>query len=466
MSELFKAFNTTGVTDKGCKTNMSSMNHNLDLFFAIGASRGKDITNLMSKAFVENQDLAIRNLLHARDIRGGLGERETFKTLLSFVLNDLNKEKVESIISLIPEIGRFDDLKLFFDTRYEKQACMMWLDAIANDNMLAAKWCPVKDKKGAKPLRKFLGLNEANFRKFIVSKRSTVEQKMCSGNWSDIDYSKLPSLASSRYMTAFHRNDEERYQKFKDSLEKGEVTVNSGAVYPYDIIKGLKNSTDNEAVANAQWNALPDYLEGSTEKFLPIVDVSGSMGCRVSGNSNLSCLDVATSLGLYLSERNNSVLKDVFMTFSERPEMVKTEGSLKQRLSQMERSNWGMSTNIQAVFQTLLGVAVEYNVPVEDMPTKLIIVSDMQFNMCMRGDMSVSAFDMMKDSYENSGYKLPEIVFWQVNASQGNVPVTVDQSGTALVSGFSPSIMTSLLKGDLSPENVMLDALMKDRYKI
>lgn len=192
------------------------------------------------------------------------------------------------------------------------------------------------------------------------------------------------------------------------------------------------------------------------------------MTCKAGGHSSKSettCMDVAVSLGLYLSERGNGVLKDVFMTFSEKPQMIKLEGNLQQRVMSLKKAPWGMSTNIQAVFNTLLGVAKQYNVPVSEMPTKLLIVSDMQFNACMHNGNNIPAYEAFKQAYEESGYELPQIVFWNVNCASGTVPVTKGVHGTALVSGFSPSIMKSLLKGSLSPEQVMLDTVMKDRYK-
>lgn len=461
---LYEAWNTTGLTENGCKTNLSSLDANLDLFFAIGSSRKKDITPLFVKALVEDKNLAIRNLLHARDIRNGLGERQTFKDLLITALDYLSSEESEKVISMIPELGRYDDLQTLFGTKYEHLAVSVWLEGIKSGNMLAAKWCPVKDKKGAKPLRKALNLKEVEWRKMIVPLRDTVEQKMCAKEFGLIDYSKLPSVASARYMSAFHKNDTARYQEYKDSLVKGEAKVNAGAVYPYDITKALKHSRHNSDVANAQWKALPNYLEGNDERILPIVDVSGSMTSPVAGNSNVSCMDVAVSLGLYISERTEGLFKDVFMTFSERPTLVKVEGTLEQKVRQMESSSWGMSTDIQAVFTTLLGVAKKHSLPEEHMPTKLLIVSDMQFNSCIRNGESLTAYDMCKAEYEDAGYKLPQLVFWQVNAKSGNIPVTKTTTGTALVSGFSPTILTSLLGGNLNPISVMKNALLVDIY--
>lgn len=459
---LLQAVNNTTVTDNGCLTHASSLSPCLDLFFAIGAARGRDLSSVFSAAYAVNPDIALRTLLWARDIRGGAGERQQFKNIVSMLIAQNAPEKqMQGIIIRTPTLGRWDDLQVFWGTPYENLAAYTWVTAIKEGNGLAAKWAPRKDKKGAKPLRKALGLNEHEWRKRVVAASDTVEQKMCAKQWDDIDFSKLPSVASSRYMTAFHRNAAVRYEAYKAALVKndGSAKVNAGAVYPYDIIKGMAFSGQDE-VANAQWAALPDYIKDG-ENFLPIVDVSPSMNAAIS--PNLKCVDVAISLGLYLAERNKGILKDVMMTFSESPQLFQVKGTLRERYNATNQIPWGMTTNLEAVFDVLLNAAKVNNLPEVELPRKLLIISDMQFNSCIQG---TSAMDMIKLRYEQAGYTMPQLVFWQVNAKDSRSPATVHSSGVALVSGFSPSLMTSLLGGELDPTNIMLDTVMVDRYKI
>lgn len=462
---LYEAFNNTALTENGCSAHHSSLSSCLDFFYVSGASRGKDIKADFIKALAENKDVGIRTLLWLRDAREGAGERQQFKDLMTVLVEHQDKV-LEQIIPLIPELGRWDDLLIFEGTKFQAQTFDLIAKALADNNGLCAKWIP-RQGKTASALRKHMKIKTPKeYRKMLVELTSVVETQMCAKQWDQIDFEKVPSVAAARYQKAFGRNAEKEYEEYKAKLEKGEAKINASVVYPYDVVKSATRG--DGVVASAQWKCLPNYLEGSEERFLPVVDVSGSMNCKAGGatsKSETTCMDVAVSLGLYLSERNEGVLKDVFMTFSEQPQLIRLEGTLQQRVASLKKAPWGMSTNIQLVFNTLLAVARQHNVPSDEMPTKLLIVSDMQFNSCVRDGNQVNAYTAFKQAYEEYGYQLPQIVFWNVNCSSGTVPVTKGTEGTALVSGFSPAIMKSLLSGGMTPESVMLDAVMKDRYK-
>jgi len=303
-------------------------------------------------------------------------------------------------------------------------------------------------------------MSPKQYRKTLVTMTNVVETAMCKKDWNSIDFSKIPSVASARYQKAFNKNAEVAYREYKGNLATGEATINAGAVYPYDVVKSV-NEGDRQ-VADAQWKALPNYMEGSNERVIPVVDVSGSMWCPAGGRSSVSCLDVAVSLGLYISERNEGIFKDKFVTFSTHPSFVSVSGSLSNRLRTMKNSDWGMSTNVEAVFNLLLDSAVQHSVQESDMPTKILILSDMQFNQC--ANMGDNFMDMISAKYKNAGYKAPELVFWNMRAGN-NVPVTFDQKGVALVSGFSPSLMKSVLACEsLNPVQMMKDTVCVERY--
>jgi hypothetical protein len=190
------------------------------------------------------------------------------------------------------------------------------------------------------------------------------------------------------------------------------------------------------------------------------------MSCPAGKNTNVTCMDVSISLGLYLADKNKGVFKDTFLTFSDKPQLVTLKGNIVQKVDQMARSDWDMSTNLHAAMDKILSVAVKGNVPASDMPAMLLILSDMQFNQCARYD--DSAMEMIERKFEAAGYSVPQIVFWNLNSSD-NVPVKADKSGAALVSGFSPSIMASLLGADPSeftPEGICLKTIMVPRYDL
>ena len=432
----------------------------VDLFYNIGASRNdpQGAVRKFVAAFVEDRLIASKILFWARDIRGGAGEREVFRKCLNW-LSINHVDIVRENLDLIPEFGRFDDFEsIEVGTKARKEAMEFWAIAIRNGNGLAAKWAPRKGSV-ANELRQTLGLTPRLYRKMIVAGSNTVEQLMCAKDWDKIEFDKLPSVASARYQKAFGRNAFEKYSKYVEALKKGEVKVNASAVYPYDVIKSIKFG-GNVDVANAQWEALPNYM--GDQKVLAMVDVSGSMSCPAGKGMNVTCLEVALSLGLYTADKLQGAYKDTFLTFSSSPELLHVKGNLSDKLVQMCRSKWEMSTNITAAFTKVLDHAKANKVPFEDMPTTVIIFSDMQFDQCAK--FNVSAMEMVKAHYAASQYVVPRIVFWNLNAS-GNAPVKFNEAGVALVSGFSPAIMQSLLKAEnFDPYSIMLKTINSDRY--
>ena len=457
-------------TENGMKAKATSASPVLDLFGLIGSARGTDITKQFVTSFVENADLTMRMLQWVRDIREGAGERATFRNLLS-ALESTDPTLAGKLMHKIPALGRWDDLFAYKDATNRNQAFALIAEALQAKNGLAAKWMPRKGPVAVE-LTRYLGLSPKAYRKLIVGLTNVVETQMCSKEWDAINFSHVPSVASARYQKAFGRNAKESYSAYIAELKKPQaerdpkVKINAGAVYPYDVVKSVIKG--NKAVADEQWKALPNYIGDA--KVLPMVDVSGSMGQLYYSKSALQPIDIAVSLGLYCADKNTGAFKDLFLTFSERPEMLHLKGTLSQKMEQMSRSDWEMNTNLHAAFDEILKIAVKGKVAQEDMPDMLLILSDMQFDECTEYD--DSAMQMIKRKYKDAGYDLPKIVFWNLSMygkENGNTPVKFDQNGTAHVSGFSPSIMKSVLANDLedyTPYNVMLKTLMNSRYDL
>ena len=445
-------------TENGMKALEQSGNQVVDLFFNIGASRGKSIAAQFERAYQEDRDLAIKVALWARDIRGGSGERELFREILQH-LETYHPEDVKKLLPFVSEFGRWDDLLVFKTEEVKALAYTLIGDALKSGNGLAAKWCP---RKGdiAVELRTFLGMTPKQYRKTLVNLTSVVETKMCAQQWDQIEFGKLPSLAAARYNRAFLKNAKDNYLAYKQRLVAGTDKINAAAVYPYDVIKTLRAGGD-KTVADAQWAALPNYIGDAS--ILPLVDVSGSMCCPAGGNS-ITCLDVALSLGLYCADKNSGAFKDVFLTFSARPEAVILKGTLSEKMSQMNGSDWDMNTNLHAAFDEILRIAVAGQVPAKDMPRSLLILSDMQFDQCVSFD--DSAYEMICRKYQAAGYSVPNIVFWNLRSTD-SVPVKFDQSGTALISGFSPAVMKAVLSGDaMTPEGIVRATVDIPRYSV
>jgi len=435
-------------------TNSTSLNNVIDLFFLAGASRTmseEDIVKMLMRSYVEDPLLTVKCIFWAGNIRGGAGERRFFRVALKF-LETHYRETLVLNLDLIPHFNRWDSL---FTLEGEEVLNLVHEALIQKKDGLCAKWMPRKkqyDNFGDKFRKKF-ELNHKQYRKLIVELSETVEQQLCSKDFGSIKYSTVPSVAMNKYRTSFYRNDEKRFTEYIDAVTEGTEEIKAGVLFPYQLYESVKRGDEVKAV-EAQWNALPNYMEGNPERILPVCDVSGSMyGLPIA---------VSVSLGIYLSERNESVFKDAFVTFSGCPKMQYLKGTLSERIGQLECAQWDMNTNLDAVFRLVLKRAVDDGLSQDDMPTMLLIISDMEFDQCAE----LTAYDNIKQKYEDAGYVMPKIVFWNVNGRVGNVPVTCDQEGVALISGCSPSIMKSFLEGkSITPESVLLETLNNEEYK-
>ena len=466
-------------TTNGMKALKSTSNAVVDLFYNIGASRGKDITPAFVAAFVQDRALALRVAAWVRDVRGGAGERETFRNILRY-LENTDVEACKALLAKVPELGRWDDIFVFNTDVMKSHAYTMLGDALRQRNGLAAKWTPRKGKVAAE-IRAFFGMSPKFYRKSLVEMTKVVETQMCAKDWNSINFSHVPSVAASRYKKAFNRNTP-LYAQYVAELVKPvaersvEVKVNASAVFPYDVLKGriftgygssqTWDKTELDLI-QAQWDALPNYV-GDAD-ILPLVDSSGSMTCAAGGHgskSGLSCLDVAISLGLYLADKNTGKFKDTFLTFSRNPQLVNLKGNINQKIAQMNTGEVA-NTNLHRAFDKILEVARKGNVAQDEMPKVLLILSDMQFDQGVEYD--ESAIQMIARKYAEAGYEMPRVVFWNLNASYGNAPVKFNKSGVAMVSGFSPAVVKPMLAGDIetfTPEAVMLKTIMDDRYKV
>lgn len=430
----------------------------VDLFYKIGASRGKQIVPDFERALQFDTTLTLRVAAWARDVRGGAGERQIFRDVLLH-LENLHPELLDKMLPHVAEFGRWDDLLIFKSDEFKGKAFTLIGNALRERNGLAAKWMPRKGPL-ALELRKFFGMSPKFYRKSLVELTKVVEQQMCAGAWDEINFSHVPSLAAARYQKAFGRNAPEAYTAYKEALKTGEAKVNANAVYPHDVVRSIK--LGDKDVAKAQWEALPNFMTDAN--VLPMVDVSGSMNCPVGGNPNLLCIDISVALGLYCADKNHGAFKDMFLTFSEKTKLEVLRGDILSKYSQLCSSDWGMNTNLHSAFEQVLHVATSQKVSEADMPKYILILSDMQFDNCTKHDDSAMA--MIERKYEAAGYVMPKIVFWNLN-SHGNVPVEFNRKGVALISGFSPAIMKSVLAAtEFTPRNIMLDTINAPRYMV
>jgi len=449
-------------TENGAETFASSLDANVDLFFKVGASRGKavEVARLFQSAYKQNSDVALRIALWARDARGGAGEREVFKEMVKLMPRQVQL----GVIPKAVELGRWDDLEVLVNSSDELvslTAAHFWKNAVLDNHGLAAKWAPRKGDTAVK-LRTLWGMTPKQYRKTIVTATNVVEQKMCAKEWDNIEFAHVPSVAASRYNKAFVKNAAIKYAEYKAALVKGETKINASALFPHDVVRGRNQAVDHD-VMNEQWKALPNFLGEKTSDILVMSDVSGSMQTPVSGS--VTAMDVSIALGLYISERQVGAFKDLVLTFSSDPKFHRVQGTgINVRINNLSCADWGMSTDINKAFKLIVETGVKNKVPAAEMPKILLILSDMEFDLCGgRG----TNFQAAQALYKAAGYEMPKVVFWNLNSRTKNVPVRAGENGVALVSGFSPAILKSILAAEeFSPEKIMLDAVMVDRYAV
>lgn len=449
-----------GVTENGAVTFTKSGSANLDFYAQAGAMRKNPTKTLelFVRAFAEDRLTATRILFYLRDVRGGQGERDLFRTCLEWIGTN-EKEVFDKIVALVPEYGRWDDLFMDNEVCFKLIGDQINNDLLSNRPSLLAKWLPtinassVNTRNKARLMAKSLGVDEKKYRQTLVEIRkkiATVEAKMSANEWSKIDYSTVPSQASRIYRNAFSKHDEERYGTFIEKAEKGEVKINASTLYPYQIYNSVHQ--DYSKTLEALWNQLPDYTMGKNA--LVVADTSGSM----QGDP----MSVSVSLALYFAERNVGQFKDYFITFSAQPRLQRVVGdNLADKMRSIETGEIA-NTNLQAVFDLILKTAIDNNTPAHELPSTIYIISDMEFDVACYG--AKTNFEVIKEYYSQAGYEMPNIVFWNVDARNGeNLPVQAHESGVAMVSGFSP-VAFKIAVENKTPIEVMLDTINSERY--
>ena len=485
------------VTENGSVGYSTTKNALLDFNYKVPSMRrmsDHDLNVEIDKLLkgVEDKEILFRYVFYLRDVRGGMGERRVFRAIIKRMA-ERNMEEVVSIIPLIAEYGRYDDLFVLKDTPFEEEMVNFIFITLHSDVLntyknrpitLLAKWMPSENassqetKKLARYFRERLEMSPKVYRQLLSDLRdylSVVEHRISKEEYSKIDYTSVPSKANLRYAELFLRKDSKRRNEFLKSLEKGETKVKSQTLYPSDVVSYVrencavrgcwyerptsKSTEEARVLANGMWKGLKDF--GKIGNTLVVVDVSGSMETKVSGK--VEALDVSLGLGMYFAERNTAPFKDKVVSFSSRPELHNIiSGNVVGSLNSMLKMEWGNDTNIEAVFDLVLKTAKDANCSQDEIP-EILIISDMEFNYCGGRDYAHD-FDRIAKKFESAGYKLPRVTFWNVNSRTNTIPMKENENGVVLVSGFSPSSIRAVMSGELDPYKALLACFTVQRY--
>ena len=475
----------------------------LDLNFATSSLRGKasKAKDMFEKAYEENPILAVKWLFYARDARQGMGERDTVRKIMSW-LQWKHPEVLKKVMHLLPEYGRWDDVVYLMEfSNLRDDAVNIIAKQLKEDLLklskgesvsLLGKWLPSlqasnqKTRMRANDLAKRLGLSAVQYRKMCSKLRKhsdVLERKLTNNQWSHIDYSTVPSQANIKYAKAFYRHDEERYTEHLKAANNGEIKMNASVLMPYEIVhkytKGCHQPvSDTREELEALWKNLPEIECGG----MVMLDGSGSMSCRI-GKSDVSAHDVANSLAVYFAQHTKGKLHGKFMTFGRDPDFVDISKyeTLNQCLFEVSKHTDCSNTDIYKAYIKLCDMARTFGLSQEDLPERMIIISDMEFDYgcCGRYEKShgrgywgsgyksadKTLFEEISQYWEAAGYKMPKLVFWNVNSRTGAIPVKENDMGVTLVSGFSVQVLKMVMSNQLDPFYALYEILSDERYK-
>ena len=454
----------------------------LDLYGSIGGLRNQDeerIIRLFADAYAEDPLLATKIVFYARDIRGGLGERRIFRILIHYMA-EMHPEALRPNIHLIGEYGRYDDLYTLIDTPLAEDMWAVMKKQFEEDlrNMhagkpisLLAKWIKTADASskhtrwlGCLTAAK-LGYEVYNFKRIVRAMRKhidIVERKMSAKEWSEIDYPAVPGRAMMLYRKAFGKHDPVRYSAYINKAVKGEAKINSSTLYPYDIIErictggwGGSAVVKNDMTLEAQWRQLPNYVEPGTNAMV-IADTSGSMMGRP--------LATAVGLAIYFAERNTGPYHNLWMSFSRNPRFHEVKGeTLRQKLISLDMSDWTQNTNLEAAFWLVLDTAVRNDIPKEELPKSLVVISDMEIDAC--ADRDWLFYDYIEREYTKHGYSVPNIIFWNVESRHDTFHADARRKGVQVCSGQSASVFKQVMDCvGMTPVEAMCKVLCGKRY--
>ena len=456
---------THKLTENGAHAYSTTNNPVLDLFAEIGSLRSRsegDILLKFSEAFAYDRTLATKMFFYAGNVRGGLGERCTFRIILKYLANTYPSIVLDNI-HLIPHFNRWDSMFTLIGTACESEMWNVIGEQLTTDLKgvkasrtsakpvgisLLAKWMPTETahsketQKLARLAMKRIGLTPRLYRKMLSTLRNhlkIVEGLMSAQAWDKVEYPAVPSYAMKNYRKAFGKHDSVRFAEYIESLKKGEKKINASTLYPYDLVHqywGKWNYSVDEIV-EAQWKALPNYVEGENN-VLVMADVSGSMEWH-GGRP------IETSIGLatYFAQHNKGDYHNLYMTFTDRPHFISLDGcnTLASAVKKVRSTDVGYSTNLDKAFDMILQHALQHNVSPADMPKALIVVSDMEIDPYFHG----KGFDFVKyqkAKFAQHGYELPKLVMWNVEAR--NDTFLSQSDDVVLVSGQSVSTFHNL----------------------
>ena len=490
---FMKRYKNRSVTENGAMGYRTTGKALLDLNFKVSYLRDSDeeyIVEEFIKAYHESPKYVVKWLFYLRDILEGLGERRTFRICLKYLAKS-HFDIAKAVLPYIPQYGRYDDALVLLETELAGNVASMYRRQLAQDLKdmeqhrpvsLLAKWLPsintssAQTRKYAGILCRYFQMSPKVYRQTLSKLRAysnVVESKMSASNWSEIDYETVPAKANMIYDKAFEKHDIYRRYLYLIKVFMGDGKLNTNGLMPYEIVhrltkNGFYGGLREDNLAEMLWKKIIEdgfKNEWGFEDAIVVADGSGSMYAKASGSSSVLAIEICNSLAIYFAERNVGAYNNLFMTFSGTPEIVILKGkTLERKIYNARRANWGMNTDLKAAFYKVLEIALKNNISQEEMPKSIIVISDMEIDCC--GNEDWSFYDNMANKFNESGYDIPNIIFWNVNSRNNVFHADADRKGVQICSGQSTTVFKQLIDCiGFTPVEMMKKVLCSERYE-
>lgn len=504
--KFMKNYNNRSVTTNGAVGYKTTTHPLLDLNFKVSSLRDLSEENIVKefiKAYYDEPKYAVKWLFFLRDILQGMGERRTFRVCIKYLAQS-HPDVARAVMKLIPKYGRCDDLLVLLDTPLVDDVCKLIKEQLDEDLQgmakgrqisLLGKWLPsintssVEARRYGRILAKKLRLSERNYRKTLSALRKYIdvlEIKVSSNRWDQVEYDHVPAKANLKYEAAFEKHDKERRVNYLFKVATGEAKLNGNGIMPYEIVhrftanNWFSSTLKEDLLGELMWkHILQEGFDNDWgfEDCIVVADGSGSMYSKASGSTTVSAIEICHSLAIYFAQQLKGVFHNKAISFSMNPQFIDLEQgkTLKDKLEIMNAYNEVANTNIEAVFDMLLDMAVSNEVDPSELPKQVLIISDMEFDMATTGTWHTTTFNkervaqtlfgVIEEKFEAAGYKLPRLIFWNVCGRTNTIPKLDNDEGICLLSGFSQNAMKIATNRDIKdPYQSLLAVLDGPRY--
>ena len=463
--------------------DLTTNDFNLDLFIKLVRGLNLyDLENYLDNSWNYNKLKTLAIIFNSRDRINGKKEKEISNNCLLWLKlnhNDIYKKNIHTYIN---KYGCWNDLNFIIkktkkikknNYEYKLFAEQLKKDKELLENgeniSLCAKWIisPNNTKiiKIARYLFTDISRYQERYRKeYIIplrTKLNIIETKLCTKDYENIDYNKIPAKALTIYNKTFIRHDEDKYKLYLSDIANNKCKMKISGLLPYEIIKKYIDEEYNNNIINEmlelQWKTYVDmYKFKIFDDIIPIVDVSGSM---LTSSNKIKPLYVSIAMGLLLAEINKGELHNKIMTFSEKPIFFNITGdTLKDKIKCILSSPYGLNTNFLNIADLLINSSIPYK--------RIICFTDMQFDNS-NNSINYNIQDIhnkFMTKFTENNKPIPELIYWNLNGDYSNYPINNTFKNTSIISGFSEQLLNIILECDEITPNKLMDKTLEPYY--